>query len=190
MSRTASAKARQKGKSRKGAGTGTGSAGKPGRAAGKPGRAAVKGASGKDAPSARGGLLGRWRARSGLTSPLFEHLKVLFAFLIWMTLVRQQAEVIADWWLYYAQAIVAVGALAFGSVVVVYAFPPRTARWRTLAWTFLASTVGGTLTYAVLGGRAGLLGALICGALVLWARAEENARRAVRRLRERRARRS
>ncbi|MGW0704883.1 hypothetical protein ACWD4G_02720 [Streptomyces sp. NPDC002643] len=133
-------------------------------------------------------FLNRWRARArGGPFRLFEHLKVLFAFLIWMTLVRQQSGIITDWRLYYAQALVATAALAVGSVVVVYSFPPRTARWRTLAWTFLLSTIGGTLVYAALGGRAGLLGALASGALVLWARSEERGRRAVRRLRERRA---
>ncbi|GGN67319.1 hypothetical protein GCM10011579_039720 [Streptomyces albiflavescens] len=114
------------------------------------------------------------------------HLKVLFAFLVWMALVRQQASVIVNWQQYYAQALVATAALALGSVMVVYLYPPRTARWRTVAWTFVASSFGGALVYAALGGRAGLLGALLSGALVLWARAEEHGRRAVRRLRARR----
>lgn len=112
-----------------------------------------------------------------------EHVKVLFAFLIWFTLVRQQALLMVDWQLYYAQALVATAALAVGSLMVVYMYPPRTARWRTVAWTFLASSMSGALVYAALGGRAGLLGALLGGALVLWARAEERGRRAVRRVR-------
>ncbi|MFB0626826.1 hypothetical protein [Streptomyces sp. AB3(2024)] len=114
------------------------------------------------------------------------HLKVAFVFLIWISLVREQSSLIVDWRLYYAQALVASSALAVMSVIVVYLHPPRTARWRTVAWAFLASSAGGALAYAALGGRAGLLGALLCGALVLWARGEERGRRTYRRLRARR----
>ncbi|MFE9098017.1 hypothetical protein [Streptomyces sp. NPDC007264] len=125
-----------------------------------------------------------WRAPSGAAKVL-EHLKVAFAFLVWIALVRQQASAIVNWQMYYAHALVATAALAVGSVVVVYTYPPRTARWRTIVWTFFASSAGGALVYAALGGRAGLFGALLSGAVVLWARAEERGRRAVRRLRAR-----
>ena len=118
---------------------------------------------------------------------VLEHVKVVFAFLVWIILVRQQASAIVNWQLYFAQALVATFALACGSVIVVYAYPPRTARWRTLVWTYVASSAGGALLYVTLGGRAGLLGALLSGALVLWARGEERGRRTVRRLRARRS---
>ncbi|MFH8802176.1 hypothetical protein ACH4F6_21640 [Streptomyces sp. NPDC017936] len=127
----------------------------------------------------------RWgRTASAGSLRVMAHLKVLFSFLIWVTLIRQQASLMVDWRLYYAQALVACAALAVGSVMVVYMYPPRTARWRTVAWAFLASSLSGALVYAALGGRAGLLGALFGGALVLWARAEERGRRAVRRVRQ------
>lgn len=119
------------------------------------------------------------------TGAVLEHLKVGFVFLAWLMLVRQQASVIVDWRLYYAQALVATAALALGSVIAVYVYPPRTARWRTVAWTYLASSAGGALAFALLGGRAGLLAALFVGALVLWARGEENGRRTLRALHDR-----
>ncbi|WP_159039713.1 hypothetical protein [Streptomyces sp. TP-A0356] len=127
------------------------------------------------------------RPVSPAAAKVLEHVKVLFAFLVWISLVRQQASAIVNWQLYYAHALVATGALAVGSVVVVYTYPPRTPRWRTIVWTFFASSAGGALVYAALGGRAGLLGALLSGALLLWARGEEHGRRAVRRLRQRRS---
>ncbi|KIX79457.1 hypothetical protein SF23_00065 [Streptomyces sp. MBRL 10] len=117
--------------------------------------------------------------------PFLAHLKVAFAFLIWVSLVREQASLIVDWRLYYAQALVATCALAVMSVMAVYLHPPRTARWRTVVWSFVASSVGGALAYAALGGRAGLLATLTCGAAVLWARGEERGRRLYRRLRRR-----
>ncbi|MDA5282538.1 hypothetical protein [Streptomyces sp. Isolate_45] len=135
--------------------------------------------------SRAGGSLFRPGARS-LAGQLLSHLKVAFAFLIWISLVREQASLIVDWRLYYSQALVATCAVAVMSVMVVYLHPPRTERWRTVVWAFLASSVGGALAYAALGGRAGLLGTLLCGALVLWARGEERGRRAYRRLRMRR----
>ena len=165
-----------------GKGQGTSSGRAPGRAPGKAPRKAGAGAKGRERPAAQGrGWAGRLVPAGA--SALTQHVKVLFAVLIWLTLLRQQASLIADWRLYYAQALVAVFALVVGTLVVVYMYPPRTARWRTVAWTFMVSSFSGALAFAALGGRAGLLGALLGGALVLWARAEERGRRAVRRLR-------
>ncbi|MFI1648643.1 hypothetical protein ACH4XT_17120 [Streptomyces avidinii] len=126
-------------------------------------------------------------AASGRAGRMLSHVKVAFAFLVWISLVREQASLVVDWRLYYAQALVATCATAVMSVMVVYLHPPRTARWRTVVWAFLASSVGGALVYAAFGGRAGLLGTLLFGGLVLWARGEERGRRAYRRLRGRRA---
>lgn len=119
---------------------------------------------------------------------VMQHVKTLFAVMIWMTLLRQQASLLADWQLYYAQALVAVFALVVATLMVIYMYPPRTARWRTVAWSFVVSSMCGALCFAALGGRSGLLGALLGGGLVLWARADESGRRAVRRLRRRKRR--
>ncbi|MFD7712221.1 hypothetical protein ACFV6E_38890 [Streptomyces sp. NPDC059785] len=151
--------------------------GKPG---GKPGAKEKAGAKAGAAPAPRWSRL--IPSRGSLR--FLEHVKVLFAFLVWVTLIRQQSALIVNWQLYYAQALVATAALAVGSVMVVYMYPPRTARWRTVAWAFLFSSLTGALLYAALGGRAGLLGALAGGALVLWARGAERGRRAFRRMRQ------
>ncbi|WP_340560109.1 hypothetical protein [Streptomyces sp. GSL17-111] len=124
---------------------------------------------------------GRGRGRS-----LGAHLKVACAFVAWIALLREQARLLGEWPQYYAQALVASAGIAVCALLAVHLYPPRTARWRTLAWTFLASTVVGALAEAGLGGRAGLAGALLAAAVVLWARGEERGRRAVRHLRARR----
>ncbi|GHE07341.1 hypothetical protein [Streptomyces alanosinicus] len=177
---------------RPGAKSTTGKAGKTGQA-GTTGQAGKAGKTGKAGGPSRSRASGsaQGRQKDGRPQPtahsgFMQHVKVLFAFMIWMTLLRQQASLIAVWQLYYAQALVAVFALVVATLVVIYMYPPRTARWRTIAWTFLASSLTGALAFAALGGRFGLLGALLGGALVLWARAEENGRRVVRRLRQKR----
>ncbi|GAA4684526.1 hypothetical protein GCM10023347_44560 [Streptomyces chumphonensis] len=124
---------------------------------------------------------GRDRGRN-----LGAHLKVACAFVAWIALLREQARLLAAWPQYSAQTLVAAAGIAVCALVAVHLYPPRTARWRTLAWTFLASTVVGALAEAALGGRAGLAGALLAAAAVLWARGEERGRRAVRHLRARR----
>lgn len=112
------------------------------------------------------------------------HVKVLFAFACWVGALRQQAFLLADWRFYYAQSLTALGALALASVFVVYLYPPRTARWRTLVWVFFGVSLAGALMAVAVGGRAGIATALVTGAAILWGRSEELARRTVRRLRK------
>ncbi len=163
--------------------------GSPGASSGQGSRPSGASETAKKAVSGAWGRLSGARAVTGKGSqpssphgPV-SHVKVALATVSWIALIREQAFLMADWRLYYYQALVASAGLLVCTLVAVYLYRPRTARWRTITWTFLVSSAGGLLVYTVFGGRAGLLGSLITGGLVIWARGAERGRRTIRRFR-------
>ncbi|GGO98063.1 hypothetical protein [Wenjunlia tyrosinilytica] len=195
MSRTSAerrAKARSAQAGRKPAATSAASA-SPAGAKGAKAATAAKSAAGKSArtaasatPAATRGAKAATAAESSLWSLVMPHVKVALVLGLWLAMLRQQALPLADFPRFYAQALVASASLALCAAVAVYLYPPLTPRWRTIMWTLVVSTVVGTAMHAAVGGRFGLLAALLSGGAVLAARCNGTARTAVRHLRERR----
>ncbi|OIV37990.1 hypothetical protein BIV57_08110 [Mangrovactinospora gilvigrisea] len=118
--------------------------------------------------------------RPSLRARVLPHLKVVLVVVFWLVVMVQQSTLITNVQEYFTQVFTALGALLVCGVLAVYLYPPRTARWRTLAWEYLASSVAGAFGYALFGGHAGVIAALAAGALVVVLRCNQLGRRGIR----------
>lgn len=94
----------------------------------------------------------RLRAAAGLLFP--QVVRTILAASLWLGLTNIYVGLISPYSVYFSAQTMTVG-LIISSAVVLHLWPPRTAPWRTLAWTaFLTASLGATLLTLGLGRHA------------------------------------
>jgi hypothetical protein len=105
-------------------------------------------------------------------------LRTLVAVVLWLGLMSLYIGLVAPFMAYGAALTMGVGLACFTGIAV-HLWPPRTAPWRTVAWTAFLSASAGAQLLLFDAGRLALTGAMLAGFAVVLLRINSNGRRIV-----------